>query len=54
MKKKYIIPIIDITDYSPGPVMGAEFSILKGDEENEGYDNNEYVGSWENIWSNEG
>lgn len=51
MKKKYIIPIIDITDYSPGPVMGAEFSIpMEGDEEDEGFDSEEYVGSWGDIW----
>lgn len=50
MKKKYIIPIIDITDYSPGPVMGAEFSISQGGEEDEGFDSEEYVGSWGDIW----
>ena len=56
-KKNYTAPHIDIIDQAPGNIMGAQFSIIEDDtvvEDGESWDNNEYVGSWENIWGSEG
>ena len=56
-KKNYTAPHTYIIEQAPGNIMGAQFSIIKDDtvvEDGESWDNNEYVGSWENIWSNEG
>ena len=52
-KKNYTAPHIDIIDQAPGNIMGAQFSILEDDTvvgDGGSWDNNEYVGSWENIW----
>lgn len=56
-KKNYTAPHTYIIEQAPGNIMGAQFSIIKGGpdiEDGKSWDNNEYVGSWENIWSNEG
>lgn len=54
-KKNYTAPHTYIIEQAPGNIMGAQFSIIKDDTVVEdSWDNNEYVGSWENIWSNEG
>ncbi len=56
-KKNYTAPNTHIIEQAPGNIMGAQFSIIKDDEivkDGGSWDNNEYIGSWENIWSNEG
>ena len=54
-KKNYTAPHTYIIEQAPGNIMGAQFSILEGGPDvKDSWDNNEYVGSWENIWSNEG
>ena len=52
MKKKYTIPKSEFIEYSPGIVMGAQFSILSSEEkEDESWDSKEQKGSWSEIWS---
>lgn len=54
-KKNYTAPHTYIIEQAPGNIMGAQFSILEGGPDvKDSWDNNEYVGSWENIWGNEG
>lgn len=55
-KKNYTAPHTYIIEQAPGNIMGAQFSIKKDVtvvDDGGSWDNNEYVGSWENIWSNE-
>ena len=56
-KKNYTAPHTYIIEQAPGNIMGAQFSIIKVNTfvgDGKSWDNNEYIGSWENIWSNEG
>ena len=55
-KKNYTAPHTYIIEQAPGNIMGAQFSIIEDKTvvvDGESWDNNEYIGSWENIWSNE-
>lgn len=56
-KKNYTAPHTYIIEQAPGNIMGVQFSIVEDDivvGDGESWDNNEYIGSWENIWGSEG